>query len=85
MRCVCGGATKVVDSRLVEGGHIRRRRKCLVCGTRFSTLEQILPDDAKFKKNRKSYEYCFQTTEYSGQDCNKCPFKELCEGGVGND
>jgi transcriptional repressor NrdR len=34
--------TKVVDSRLVEGGHsIRRRRECISCAYRFSTFEEV--------------------------------------------
>lgn len=42
MRCpFCGaGDTKVVDSRLAgEGSQVRRRRKCLACGERFTTYE----------------------------------------------
>ena len=34
---------KVVDSRLAEDGSaVRRRRECLACGRRFSTLERAL-------------------------------------------
>ncbi len=34
--------TKVVDSRLVrEGSEVRRRRECLYCQKRFTTLEKI--------------------------------------------
>jgi transcriptional repressor NrdR len=34
---------KVVDSRLAdEGGAVRRRRECLACGRRFTTLERAL-------------------------------------------
>src|SRR5579862_4439085 len=33
---------KVVDSRLADdGGAIRRRRECLVCGRRFTTYERL--------------------------------------------
>lgn len=42
MHCpFCGhDQTRVVDSRLAnEGRQIRRRRECLACGVRFSTLE----------------------------------------------
>lgn len=35
----CGGDTTVVDSRLHYSGGIYRRRKCLVCGFLFSTME----------------------------------------------
>ncbi|MGQ0744185.1 MAG: transcriptional regulator NrdR [Acidimicrobiales bacterium] len=44
MRCpACNGfEDKVVDSRLAdEGGSIRRRRECLVCGRRFTTYERV--------------------------------------------
>ena len=47
MRCPkCGSQEdRVVDSRLQrEGGIIRRRRECVKCGTRFSTLETILKE-----------------------------------------
>ena len=43
MRCVACNYkdTKVVDSRLAQGGMgIRRRRQCLKCGFRFSTVEE---------------------------------------------
>lgn len=39
MKCVCGGETRVVDCRPTAEGHIRRRRKCLICNKRFSTSE----------------------------------------------
>ncbi len=44
MRCpVCGkDYDKVVDSRSAQGGSIvRRRRKCLQCGNKFTTYEEI--------------------------------------------
>ncbi len=44
MRCPhCGAANdKVVDSRASQGGSaIRRRRKCLECGERFTTYEYV--------------------------------------------
>ncbi|MGE0540262.1 MAG: transcriptional regulator NrdR [Dehalococcoidia bacterium] len=42
MRCAhCGtNDSRVVDSRTVEDG-IRRRRECLVCGSRFTTYERV--------------------------------------------
>ena len=43
MKCpTCGNAdTKVVDSRIVEGGYaIRRRRECEYCEERFTTFER---------------------------------------------
>jgi len=42
MKCKCGGKTDVRDTRVsVEGGEsfARRRRECLKCGARFSTIE----------------------------------------------
>lgn len=36
--CQCGGDSKVTDSRPHKKS-IRRRRECLKCGTRWSTLE----------------------------------------------
>lgn len=48
MRCSeCGKtvATEVIDSRMwKDGSKIRRRRKCAVCGYRWSTIE--MPMDA---------------------------------------
>lgn len=44
MRCpACGEQdTRVIDSRdQDEGAMIRRRRECVACGTRFTTVEQI--------------------------------------------
>jgi transcriptional repressor NrdR len=44
MRCPACAASddKVVDSRLAEdGGAIRRRRECLMCGRRFTTFERL--------------------------------------------
>lgn len=37
----CGGETKVLESRHAdEGAAIRRRRECLTCGRRFTTMER---------------------------------------------
>ena len=42
MRCpVCGGGTKVLDSRDARDAEIRRRRSCNDCGHRFTTRERI--------------------------------------------
>lgn len=41
MRCQhCAADSKVIDSRVVDGG-IRRRRECLACGRRFTTYERV--------------------------------------------
>ena len=39
----CGGATRVIDSRPSEKG-INRRRECVKCGVRFSTVERDVDD-----------------------------------------
>ena len=50
--------TKVVDSRSTTepAGNIRRRRECLDCGHRFSTVEQVLREDLLVIKNNGSQE-----------------------------
>lgn len=42
MNCpYCGGTgSRVIDSRPLDGG-VRRRRKCLSCGARFTTYERV--------------------------------------------
>ncbi len=53
MRCPkCGcDNDKVIDSRVArDGGTVRRRRECLACGYRFSTLEGVVPEDMKVVK-----------------------------------
>ena len=48
MRCPkCGcDNDKVIDSRSVKDGFgVRRRRECLACGCRFTTIESIVPDE----------------------------------------
>lgn len=45
MTCpICGGETKITNSR-PKCDHARRRRECLECGHRFSTIE--LEEDVK--------------------------------------
>lgn len=43
MKCIfCGNLeNKVVDSRYLKDGSIRRRRQCLTCGKRFTTYETV--------------------------------------------
>ena len=49
MKCPkCGGKTRVRDSRSYHGT-TRRRRVCLICGGRFSTVEEILPQTEQSK------------------------------------
>ena len=61
MRCPkCGcDNDKVIDSRAGrDGSTVRRRRECLSCGYRFSTLEGVVPEDMKVvKRNGEREEY----------------------------
>ena len=61
MRCPkCGcGDDKVIDSRAArDGSTVRRRRECLSCGHRFSTLESVVPEDMKVvKRNGEREDY----------------------------
>ena len=53
MRCpYCGyKESKVVDSRPAdEGSSIRRRRECLSCAYRYTTIEGIMPEELKVVK-----------------------------------
>ena len=54
MRCPkCGCSDdKVIDSRTVkEGAGVRRRRECLHCACRFTTIEGIIPEELRVIKN----------------------------------
>ena len=52
MTCpACGADTKVCDSRNYNGG-VRRRRECLECERRFTTLE-VRIGASRVKKNVK--------------------------------
>ncbi|MBW2988410.1 transcriptional regulator NrdR [Candidatus Woesearchaeota archaeon] len=60
MNCVfCGfGDTRVVDSRIAEGGSaIRRRRECTKCGGRFTTYERAELDIVVVKKDGRREPY----------------------------
>ena len=52
--------TKVIDSRLVaNGGQVRRRRECTVCGERFTTYELaelVMPRVIKTDGSRQSFD-----------------------------
>lgn len=39
--CTCGADSDVLDSRRDRHGVIRRRRRCVKCGTRWSTIEVL--------------------------------------------
>ena len=49
MKCPkCKGKTKVLDSRRKSDNNIRRRRECVKCSYRFSTIEIL-----KIKKEKE--------------------------------
>ena len=53
MKCPYCGAeeSKVIDSRPTEDSErIRRRRECLSCGYRYTTIEGIIPEELKVVK-----------------------------------
>ena len=59
MRCPkCGCSDdKVIDSRSVKDGFgIRRRRECINCNYRFTTLESVSPEELKVVKRDGSRE-----------------------------
>lgn len=42
--CQCGGKTQTIDTRPTTTG-VRRRRKCITCGLRFTTYEVVSHGD----------------------------------------
>lgn len=49
IRCTgCGGTTSVVDSR-GSGDAVRRRRRCDICNTRYTTFEMMVDSSANRK------------------------------------
>lgn len=69
MRCPkCSNmGDKVVDSRSVrEGGAIRRRRKCLKCGYRFTTYEEIVKNKLRVAKRDGRHEEFSKDKLFSG-------------------
>src|SRR6056297_2126231 len=90
MRCpACHNEdTKVVDSRMVtDGMAIRRRRECLQCSCRFSTLEEmrilnltVLKRDGRTepyatKKIKDGLRKAFKKRPFSNEDIQKILFK----------
>ena len=45
MTCTCGSDTAVTETRKRPDGSLRRRRKCLACGVRSTTIEQFITVD----------------------------------------
>ena len=61
MKCpVCGAETEVVNSRSIDVECVRRRRECVECKYRFSTLEyeeeviKRMEADLKNEKGRRA-------------------------------
>ena len=55
-KCACQD-DKVVDSRSIkDGAGVRRRRECSNCGFRFTTCEEIVPNELKVIKRDGSRE-----------------------------
>jgi transcriptional repressor NrdR len=40
----CDSATKILETRRVPDGALRRRRQCTACGHRFTTYERAVPE-----------------------------------------
>lgn len=67
MRCLyCKKESKVLDSRLSNDGFsIRRRRECLKCGFRFSTVEEVrILDFTVLKRDSRAEPYSRGKIEY---------------------
>lgn len=47
----CACATTVMETREQSDGSIRRRRRCLECGMRFTTMETIWKGKGKRKES----------------------------------
>jgi len=59
MRCPkCGCLDdKVIDSRAVkDGAGVRRRRECLKCAYRYTTIEGVIPEELKVVKRNSERE-----------------------------
>lgn len=58
---------KVLDSRAVrEGAAIRRRRKCLKCGYRFTTYEEVVKNKLRVAKRDGRHEELSKQKLFSG-------------------
>jgi len=61
MRCPkCGCMDdKVIDSRAIKDGMgVRRRRECLKCAARYTTIESVIPEELKvIKRNHEREEF----------------------------
>ena len=64
MRCPqCSSLSKVIDSRR-QGQRVYRRRQCLLCGSRFSTVEidvqEFKKQSYKLMEHVKNWQATFQ-------------------------
>lgn len=74
-------ATKVINSRKRADGHIYRRRECVECGARFTTVELYtseLPGIQDTDKRRERREYCNKTACFECE-LERCWLDELEE------
>lgn len=58
----CRSNSKVLESRLTDGG-VRRRRECLKCGTRFATIEACVTKKAAKPREEKKIPPLVKTVE----------------------
>ena len=76
-RCSCEN-DKVIDSRTTpDGAAVRRRRECLGCGARFSTIESIIPEELKVVKRDGRREE-FSRDKLFGGLRNACQMEAVC-------
>lgn len=79
MKCPkCGKNAHAIDSRIRSDGSVRRRRRCVRCGYRYTTTEVIETEATTHSIPQTSYEYCFLNEEYSNQNCRECPYRRRC-------
>ena len=74
----CGYNTYIIDTRIRPDETIRRRRQCVECKYRFTTVEVPMDKYEKKRYQQASYEYCFLNEEYTNQNCKKCPYRKRC-------
>lgn len=77
MKCIfCGGPTRIVNKRDVEG-YTRRRRQCKRCGERFTTKEEVAGVKAAphAKLTRKEVIEIWQLL----QERPRCPRSQIAE------
>jgi len=66
MKCIyCEKETKIIDSRVNQSNNKKRRRECLECNKRFTTIEILKEDykDMKIKSKKLSNKTLFNLIE----------------------